>query len=216
MISIVLADDHPVVRAGLRAALEAEPDLGILGEAATGPDAVGVAERLRPDILIIDVMMPHLCGLDAVGQVSQRSPMTRSIVLTLYDLEDYIMRALRNGAWGYVLKGASMDEVVTAVRQVASGRRYLSPAIADQAIEAYVERVKTGPVDIHETLTYREREVLQLAAEGCGTREIAAQLAISARTVESHRASLARKLGLRTQTDLIRYALRRGLITLEG
>jgi DNA-binding NarL/FixJ family response regulator len=216
VISIVVADDHPVVRKGLRAALESEPDLVVVGEAANGLDAVALVERLRPDILIIDVMMPQLCGLEATRQVRQRVPTTRTILLTLYDLEAYVLEALRSGAWGYVLKGATMEEVVAAVRQVAEGRRYLSPAVSEYAIEAYVERAKAGPRDAHETLTSREREVLQLAAEGCSNSDIAARLAVSARTVESHRASLARKLGLRTQTDLIRYALRRGLITLQG
>ena len=215
MTSIVLADDHPVVRKGLRAALEAEPDFVVIAEAANGLDAVSLVERLRPNVLIVDVLMPDLSGLEVTRQVSQRAPSTRSIVLSTYDIEAYVLEALKSGASGYVLKGTSMEELVRAIHQVLSGRRYLSPPFSDQAIEAYVQRAKAGPMDLYETLTNREREVLHLAAEGWNNVEIAARLSVSPRTTETHRANLMFKLGIKTQTDLIRYALKRGIISLQ-
>jgi DNA-binding NarL/FixJ family response regulator len=213
--SILLADDHPIVRKGLRAALEAEHDLVVVGEAASGLDAVSLVEQLRPDVLIVDVMMPGLNGLEVTRQVSQRLPFTRTIVLSTYDNEAYILEALKNGASGYVLKGTSTEELLRAIREVMAGRRYLSPPLSDQAIQAYVEKARAGPLDPYETLTDREREVLHLAAEGWSNVAMATRLSVSPRTIETHRANLMRKLGLRTQTDLIRYALKRGIISLS-
>ncbi len=216
MTSIVVADDHPVVRKGLRTALEAEHDFVVIGEAANGLDAVSLVERLRPNVLIVDVMMPDLSGLEVTRQVNQRVPFTRSIIFSTYQIEAYVLEAFKNGASGYVLKGASTEEVVRAIRQVLSGRRYLSPTLSDQVVEAYVQTAKASPLDLYETLTNREREVLHLAAEGGSNVEIAARLSVSPRTIETHRINLMRKLGIRTQTDLIRYALKRGIISLQS
>jgi len=214
-ISILLADDHQVVRQGLRALLEAEPDFCLIGEAGDGLETVQLAERLKPDVLIVDLMMPGLNGLEVTRQVRQRSPQCRVVILSMHSNEAYVLEALRNGAAGYVLKDSSAADLVQAVREVAAGRRYLSPPLSERAIETYIQKAEATTLDPYETLTTREREVLHLAAEGRTNAEIAAQLSISPRTAETHRANLMRKLGLRTQTDLIRYALRRGVLPME-
>ena len=217
--TVVLADDHAVVRAGLRALLGAEPDLRVVGEATDGVQAVQVVERLRPRVLVVDVMMPGLNGLEVTRQVRQRVPPVRVIVLSMHATEPYVMEALRLGAAGYVLKDASTEELVHAVRQVAAGGRYLSAPLSERAIAAYVEKAQASHAaarDPYESLTTREREVLQLAAEGGSNAEIAARLSLSTRTVEMHRGNLMHKLGLKTQTDVVRYALRRGIIPLDG
>ena len=215
MTTIVLADDHHIVRQGMRALLEAEPDFRLVGEAGDGLETVQLVERLRPDVLVLDLMMPGLNGLEVTRQVGKRSPQTRVVILSMHANEAYVLEALRNGAVGYVLKDASVTELVQAVREVTAGRRYLSPPLSERAIDAYVGRAKEATLDRYETLTDREREVLHLVAEGCTNAAIAARLSISPRTAETHRANMMRKLGLHTQTDLIRYALRRGIIPME-
>jgi len=212
MTTIVLADDHHVVRQGLRALLEAEPGFRLVGEAGDGLETVQLVERLHPDVLVLDLMMPGLNGLEVTLQVGKRSPQTRVVILSMHANEAYVLEALRNGAAGYVLKDASAAELVQAVREVAAGRRYLSSPLSERAIEAYVGKDQETTLDRYETLTTREREVLHLVAEGHTNAEIAARLSISPRTAETHRANMMRKLGLQTQTDLIRYALRRGII----
>ena len=215
MTTIVLADDHHVVRKGMRAVLEAEPDFNLVGEASDGLETVQLAEHLRPDVLVLDLMMPGLNGIEVARQVGKRSPQTRVLILSMHANEDYVLEALRNGATGYVLKDTGMAELVKAVREVAAGRRYLSPVLAERAIDAYVRQTQESTLDRYETLTDREREVLHLAAEGLANAEVADRLSISPRTAESHRSNMMRKLGLRTQTDLVLYALRRGIITME-
>ncbi len=214
-ITIVLADDHPIVRRGMRALLESKADFAVVGEAADGLEAVRVVERLRPDVLVLDLMMPGLSGLEVLRTVRQRAPETRVVVLSMYSNTAFVAEALKNGATGYVLKGCTEENLVRAVREAAAGRRFLSPPVTDIAIDAYIEQTRAAQFDPHETLTAREREVLQLTAEGLTSPEIAARLHISPRTVEHHRANMMRKLGLGNQTDLIRYALRRGMIPLE-
>jgi len=213
--TIVLADDHPVVRQGLRALLEAEPDFAIVGEVADGLEVADLVERVKAHVLVLDLMLPGLSGLEVTRQVRQRSSQTRVIILSMYANEAYVLEALRNGAAGYVLKGAGAAELVQAVREVAAGRRYLSPPLSESAIQAYVEKAKAAPLDPYETLTTREREVLHLAAEGGSNTDVAARLGISPRTAETHRANLMRKLGLHSQTDLVRYALKRGILPAE-
>jgi DNA-binding NarL/FixJ family response regulator len=216
MTTIVLADDHHLVREGLRALLEAEADLSVVGEAADGLAAVQIVERLQPDMLIVDLMMPDLNGLEVTRHVSQYMPNIYVIVLSMHANEAYVLQALRNGASGYVLKESRADELVHAVREVISGRHYLSPPLSERAIEIYVEKSQSATLDPYETLTTREREILHLTVQGHSATEIASRLSVSPRTVETHRANLMRKLDLHTQTDLIRYALRRGIIPLEG
>ena len=215
MTTIVLADDHHVVRQGLRVLLEGQPDFQLVGEAGDGLEAVQLTERLKPDVLIIDLMMPSLNGLEATRQVSQRSPHTRVVILSMHANEAYVLEALRNGAAGYVLKDSSAADLVHAVREVVAGRRYLSSPLSERAIAAYIQKASDVALDPYEILTNREREVLHLAAEGYTNAEIADQLSISPRTAETHRANLMHKLGLRTHTDLIRYALRRGILPME-
>jgi two-component system, NarL family, response regulator NreC len=214
-ISIVLADDHPVVRRGMRTLLEAEPDFSVTGEAGDGLETVRVVERLQPDVLVLDLMMPGLSGLEALRIIGQRAPRTRVVVLSMYSSNAFIAEALKNGAIGYVLKGCTEENLVQAVRAAAAGKRFLSPPVTEIAIDAYIEQSRSGPFDPHETLTAREREVLQLAAEGKTSPEIAARLHISPRTVENHRTHLMRKLGLQNHSELVRHALRHGLIPLE-
>jgi len=212
--TVVLADDHAIVRQGLRAVLEAASDFNVVGEAADGLQVLDLVEQLRPNVLVLDVMMPGLNGLEITRQVRIRCPQTRVVILSMHADEGYVMEALRNGAAGYVLKEASTTEVAQAVREVAAGRRYLSQPLSERAIEVYAEKAQSGPLDLYETLTTREREVLQLCVEGCSSTEMATRLGISPRTADTHRANLMRKLGLQNQTALVRYALRRGILPL--
>ena len=211
----MLAEDHNVVRQALKMLLEAEPDFVIVGEASDGLEAIALVEQLRPDILVVDVMMPGVNGLEVTRQVSNRLPETRIVILSMHSDEAYVLEALRNGASGYVLKDSSASDLVQALREVSDGRRYLSPPLSERAIEAYVQRSESASIDPYDRLTTREREVLNLVAQGNSNSEVASRLTISTRTAETHRASVMRKLNLRTQTDLIRYALRRGILPLE-
>jgi DNA-binding NarL/FixJ family response regulator len=214
--TIVLADDHHVVRQGLRALLEVEKDLKVVGEAGDGLAALHSVEQLNPKVLVLDLMMPGLNGLDVLRQIKKRQPETRIVILSMYANEAYVLEALSNGASAYVLKDSSSADLVLAVREAAAGRRYLSPPLSARAIEAYQEKAKAASLDRYESLTTREREVLHLAAEGFTNSEIAVRLGISSRTAETHRANLMHKLDLHTQADLIRFALRRGIIPMEG
>jgi DNA-binding NarL/FixJ family response regulator len=213
-ISIVLADDHQVVRLGVRALLEAEADFKIVGEASDGLEAQTLVERLQPDMLILDLMMPNLNGMEVLRQVREFSPGTRVIVLSMHANQAYVVEALRHGASGYALKQSSMLELVQAIREVMAGREYLSPIFTRQDIEAY-KRKATAATAPFDNLTSREREVMQLAAQGLTNAVIAETLIISPRTAEMHRSNLMRKLNLRTQTDLVRYAHWRGLLMPE-
>lgn len=215
MTTIVLADDHPIVRRGLRAVLEAEKSFTLLGEVGDGLEAVRVVESLQPDILIADLMMPSLTGLEVTRQLKQRVPATKIIVLSMHATESYVLEALRNGADGYVLKDAAADELVMAIQAVLAGRRYLSSQLSERAIESYIQKAASTTEDSYASLTTREREVLQLAAEGLTNVEIAERLFISARTAETHRANLMKKLHLSNHTELIRYAIRRGILPLD-
>jgi two-component system response regulator NreC len=214
-LSIVLADDHPVVRLGMRNLVECEAGFAIVGEAGDGLETVRLVERLQADVLVLDLMMPALNGLEALRIIRQRSPRTRVVVLSMHSNKAFVAEALKNGATGYVLKGGREGDLVRAMREAAAGRRFLSAPLTERAIEAYIEQTRSAELDPHETLTPREREVLQQAAEGKTSTEIAGRLHVSHRTVENHRANLMRKLGLQNQSELVRYALRRGLIPLE-
>ena len=215
MTTIILADDHPIVRRGLRSVLEAEKDFSLIGEAGDGIDAVRLVENLTPNILITDMMMPGLTGLEVIRQVRHRVPNVKIIILSMHAAESYVLEALRNGANGYVLKDSAADELVHAIREVLAGRRYLSSQLSERAIETYIQKSESSITDSYDSLTNREREVLKLAAEGCTNNEIAERLFISPRTAETHRANLMKKLGLSNHTELIRYAIRRGLLPLD-
>jgi DNA-binding NarL/FixJ family response regulator len=214
-ISVLLADDHHIVREGIKMLLEAQSDISVIGEASDGLRAVELAIRLKPLILMVDLMMPGLSGLEVTKQVKQHQSRTKVIILSMYSNEAYVMQALRNGASGYVVKESNVSDMVQAVREVASGRPYLSPSISRLAMEAYIEKAKSSALDPYDTLTDREKEVLHLIAEGFSSAKIAARLFISPRTAESHRANVMKKLGLQTPTDLIKYALKKGLISIE-
>ena len=216
-IRILLADDHQVVREGFRALLQAEPDFEIVAETGDGLEAVRLAEHQKPHVLVVDLMMPGLNGLEVARQITQRLPRTHIVVLSMHANEAYVLEALKNGACAYVLKDASAAELVRAVREANAGRRYLSPPLSEPAIDNYIQRTRNSDsLDLYDTLTNREREVLQLGAEGHTNAEIAGRLFISPCTVETHRANVMHKLGLRSQTELVRYALRRGILPIEG
>ena len=215
MTTIVLADDHPVVRRGLRALLEAVPDFRVTGETGDGLEVVRLVEELRPQVLVLDLMMPGVGGLEVARQVNLRFPTTKVVILSMHANEAYVLEALRNGASAYVLKDAGGGELLQAVRSVIAGSRYLSPPLSERAIADYVEKAKSAPLDPVGELTTREREVLGLAAEGQSTGDIAARLGISPRTAETHRANLMRKLGLHNQTALVRFAIRQGILPPE-
>ncbi len=212
MLTLLLADDHRIVRQGLRALLGDEPDFRLVGEAADGLEAVRLAERLAPDVVVMDLMMPGLGGLEATRQIARRGPRTHLVVLSMHSDVAYVAEAIRAGASGYVLKDACAEDLVRAIRAVAGGGRYFSPPLSEAAVADYLRRTEGQPADPSEALTLREREVLQLTAEGHSGIEIARRLFISPRTVESHRASLMRKLGVHNQKELVRYAVERGLV----
>lgn len=214
-ISVLLADDHHIVREGIKMLLEAQSDISVIGEASDGLRAVELAIRLKPLILMADLMMPGLSGLEVTKQVIQHQSRTKVIILSMYSNEAYVMQALRNGASGYVVKESNVGDMVQAVREVANGRPYLSPSISRLAMDAYIEKAKSSALDPYDTLTDREKEVLHLIAEGFSSAKIAARLYISPRTAESHRANVMKKLGLQTPTELIKYALKKGLISIE-
>jgi DNA-binding NarL/FixJ family response regulator len=211
MITAIIADDHEIVRRGLRSLLETH-GCKLLAEAADGLTAAQAADKHKPNLLFLDLNMPRLHGLEVLKQVRANSPHTRVIVLSMHNDEPYVIEALRAGASAYVLKGSESEEIAQALKDVLAGRRYLSAPLSEWAINALATRA-TDTADPLATLSPREREVLQLATEGYGNAEIAEKLFISPRTAETHRTNLMRKLGLQSQTDLVRFAIRKGLIT---
>jgi two-component system, NarL family, response regulator NreC len=217
MTTIVLADDHPIVRQGMRGLLESEPGFVVVGEAGDGREAMELVERLQPDVAILDLMMPELNGLEVARRTLRLSPRTRVVILSMYSDEPHVLEALRAGAMAYVLKGTSTETLVYALREAMAGRRYLSPPLSDRAVEVYLAQIGMAerPTDRYELLTAREREVLELVARGASYAEIADKLTISPRTAETHRTNLMRKLDLKTTADITLYAVQRGLIDPE-
>jgi two-component system, NarL family, response regulator NreC len=213
--TIVLADDHQVVREGLRLVLDAQPDFVVVGEAADGLQAAELVGRLKPDLLVADLVMPGLGGLDVAREARRRSPKTRVVILSMHSSDSFVLEALKNGASAYVLKDSSAAELTQAIHTVLAGRRYLSPPLSQKAIDDYVARAEGSAVDLYETLTTREREVLHLAAEGLGNPAVGERLGISPRTAETHRAHVMDKLGLRNAAALVVYALHRGLLVAQ-
>jgi two-component system response regulator NreC len=212
--TIVLADDHALIRQGLHSVLERQGDYQVVGEAEDGLEAVEIVERLRPDVLIVDVMLPGLNGLEVTRRVRSRVPKTRVLVLSMHANESYVLEAFRNGASGYVLKATSANSLVEALRAILLGQRYLSPPLTERAIEVYIDKVDNATItfDSYKMLTSREREVFQLAAEGLSNSEISQRLEISPRTAETHRTRIMHKLQMHSQGDLVRYAIQNGLI----
>lgn len=214
MTTIVLADDHKVVRQALRMLLQSEPGFEVVGEASNGREALEMVERLQPNVLVADLMMPLLGGMDVTREVRKRFPDVRVVILSMHADESYVIEAMRLGASAYVLKESTSDELVRAIHEAMQGGRYLSSPLSERAIDAYLERTEQSAAEMPDALTAREREILYLAALGKTNAEIARELVISPRTVETHRSNLMRKLGLHGQADLIRYALRKGILPL--
>ena len=208
----ILADDHEIVRRGLSSVLAQEKLCTVVAEAADGLAAVKLVAQHRPQILFLDLNLPRLHGLEVLRQVRDTSPTTRVLILSMHNDEPYVIAALRAGASAYILKGAESAEIAAALREVLAGRRYLSAPLSEWAINALTAKTP-DPAEPLQTLSPRERMVLQLAAEGENNPGIAEKLFISPRTAETHRTNLLRKLGLQTQTDLVRFAIRQGLIT---
>ena len=215
MIRVLLADDHTIVRQGVRLCLEAMGDIEVVAEDEDGQAAVQLTAQLRPDVAVVDLTMPRLNGVDAIRQIKRDIPNTEVVVLSVHDSEPYVVQALRAGAAGYVLKRNAATELAAAIRAAHEGQAYLHPSIARRVIDDYLSRIHASEDAVsepHERLTPREREVLQLAAEGHSTRAIAGLLCLSTKTVEHHRASVMTKLGLHGQTELVKYAIRAGLV----
>lgn len=212
MTTIVLADDHEVVRLGLRTRLERERDFCVVGEARDGQEVLDLVERVKPNVLILDLVLPTLGGFDVVQALGRRSPATRVVILSMHDDIGCVAEALRKGATGYVLKEAAPAELVKAVREAVAGRCYLSPPLSENKVDDYLQKTKGGDFDLYETLTSREREVLHLVAEGMSNKEVASRLSISTRTAETHRAHLMNKLGMKTHGELIKFAFERGIM----
>ena len=213
-LRIVLADDHTILREGLRALLSADPNIDIIGEAQDGREAVRCVEKLGPDLLLMDLSMPRMSGLDAISEIKKRFPETKIIALTVHKTEEYLLTTLQAGAEGYVLKDATHDELVMAIHNVMAGKPYLSPGISGKVIEGYLEGKEDSlSVSSWQKLSQREREVLKLIAEGYKNKEIAEELCISLKTVEKHRANLMKKLDLHNAAGLTVYAVEKGLVS---
>ena len=212
-IRVLLADDHTLMRQGVRRLLEAEPDIEVVGEAADGLVAVQTADRLQPHVVLMDYAMPGLDGQHATRKIKQRHPSIKVIILSMHEDEEYVLSALRVGASGYLLKDAEAPELLAAVRAVYRGESYLSPRISKKVIEGVVDPTHLrGDPDV---LTPREQEILKLLAEGQTLRQIARSLGISAKTVDTHKHHIMKKLGLKSRTDLIKYAIRKKVIRLD-
>jgi len=211
---IVIAEDHTILREGLRALLSSHPDLEVVGEAADGRDAIRCVEEAGPDLVLLDLSMPRMDGLDAIREINKRSPETKILALTVHKAEEYVLAALQAGADGYALKDATQGELVAAIRSVLAGKRYLSPGVSEKVIEGYLAGKKARTTKTPwDSITAREREVLKLIAEGHKNKEIAEILCISVKTVEKHRSNIMEKLDLHNVSDLTAYAIERGIVT---
>jgi DNA-binding NarL/FixJ family response regulator len=210
---VLIADDHGIVRQGLRALLEKSPDVSVVGEASDGREAVRLAAELRPNIVVMDIAMPMLNGVDATSQILSRDPEIKVIILSMHSDESYILRALSAGAKGYLLKDSAEGDILPAVQTVAKGRPYFSPVIASTLLDEYLQTMKKNKVrDSYDLLSEREKEVLQLLAEGKSNKEVASVLNLSPYTIESHRTSLMQKLNLHNTAEIVLYAVRKNII----
>jgi len=210
---VVIAEDHTIIREGLRSLLASTKDFDIVGEAGDGREALRCCEKLKPDLVLTDLSMPRMDGTDVIQSIKKQSPNTKVIALTVHRTEEYVLATLRAGADGYVLKEATYEELMMAIRSVLKGKHYLSPEISGKLIEGYLEGRKSFKIDsLWETLTRREREILKLIAEGYKSREIADYLCISVHTVETHRSTLMKKLNLHNTAALVALAIEKGLV----
>lgn len=215
-IRVLICDDHTILREGIRLLLNAQPDVEVVGEAVDGREAVEKAHECKPDVILMDIAMPLLNGLEATRQIRRDNPNARVLVLTMYESDEYISQMLEAGAAGYVLKKVAGSELVYAIRAVYQGEAFLYPSITKRLVEDYLRRVESGQErDTFNGLTDREREVLQLIAEGHTNKEIADLLNLSVRTVQNHRAHIMEKLGMHDRGELIKYAIQKGIIELS-
>ena len=217
-VTVLLADDHTIVRQGLRVLLEAEPDLKVVGEVSDGREAVAAARTLRPDIVVMDIAMPALNGIEATRQIASGASAPRVIILSMYADVEHLVHALQAGASGYVRKQDADTELVAALRTGTQSQPFLTPTVDRALVEEHLRRARQRSVrggEEYDPLTPREREVMQLVAEGEPNKTIAKRLGIAVRTVEAHRASIMRKLSLEDQAGLVRYAVRRGMVSID-
>ena len=221
MIRVVLADDHNLVRAGLRALLERLPGVEVVAEAANGREALTLIEKHKPDLALLDIGMPELNGLDAAARLAREAPRTKLVMVSMHASETYVAQAIQLGVAGYVLKESCADELPVLLRAVMNGETYLSPGVSKTLVEALRHKLSAGAGEAAgggaaaSVLTPRQREVLQLVAEGKSTKEIASALDLSVKTVETHRAQIMDRLGIRDVAGLVRYAIRLGLVSAE-
>lgn len=215
-VTILLADDHHILRQGLRALIGKQRGLRVVGQTGDGLEVLDLVDKHQPDVLLLDINMPGLDGLEVARRVRAEHPSTRIVMLTVHKDEDHALRAMKNGANAYIVKDLDMSDLVKGIREAMAGHRYVSPAVCPGGMDAFWRRVeRSGPDDPYETLTDREREVLHLVAEGLTSAEVAARLSIKERTADEHRGRVMHKLGLRSQGELMRYALRRGVVSLD-
>ncbi len=214
-IRIILADDHKITRQGLRSLIDENDDMEVIAEAENGRDAVELAKQLKPDVIIMDVSMPDLNGVEATRQIVQDNPQMKIIALSMHSDTLFVSEMLKSGASGYLLKDCAFEELEQAIRTVTESKAYLSPSISGIIVEDYLHRLSKAELSTAEVLTDREREVLQLIAEGQSTKQIALKLHISAKTVETHRRQIMNKLDMHTVAELTKYAIRKGLTALE-
>lgn len=215
-IRIMIVDDHQVVRAGMRMMLDSQPDLEIVGECSNGEEAIQQVETLNPDVIVMDVTMPEMNGIEATRIIKQKMPQVAVLAMTIHEGSDYFFQMLQAGASGYVPKRVASTDLIQAIRVVAGGQVYLEPSVATALVGDYLDRVKDGSEqDSYDGLTAREREVLTLIAQDRNNQEIANLLSISVKTVERHRENIMNKLELHSRTELVKYAIRKGLITLD-
>jgi DNA-binding NarL/FixJ family response regulator len=212
-IRILLADDHQLMRSGVRLMLEREADLTVVGEASDGREAVSLAKSLKPEVVVMDIGMPNLNGIEAARQMTQENAELAIVMVSMHSDETYVLRALKAGARGYLLKDSAEADLIKAVHAVAGGKSFFSPAVSRLLLDDYVRKLKrTGTEDAYDLLTPREREILQLIAEGKSNKDVANLLDLSVYTVESHRSNLMEKLNIKGLPELILYAVRRGII----
>jgi two-component system response regulator NreC len=210
---VLLADDHQLMRSGVRLMLEREPDLTVVGEAGDGREAVALAKTLKPEVVVMDIGMPNLNGIEAALQMTQHNPELAVVMLSMHSDESYVLRALKAGARGYLLKDSAEADLIKAVHVVAGGKSFFSPAVSKVLLDDYVRKLKrSGTEDAYDLLTPREREILQLIAEGKSNKDVANLLNLSVYTVESHRSNLMEKLNVKGVPELILYAVRKGII----
>lgn len=212
-IRVLLADDHAILRSGLRLLLTSEPDIEVVGEAGNGEEAIRLTSELQPDMVLMDISMPGLGGIEATARIKERWPATRVLILTMHENEEYLFRTIHAGGSGYVLKKSADTELVSAIRQVMAHDTFLRPSATQMLVEDYVQRVKSGEEqETYARLTAREKEILGLIASGLTNQQIADRLVISIRTVETHRAHIMDKLQINSRAELVKYAVRKGLL----